>query len=95
MKRSAAKKSNVFLTFAVIAFCVYLVVVSIQLMFQIREKRKEVETLNSQIVAQEQENLELNRFLTGGNEQDQIERIAREKLGFARPDERVYYNIGG
>ena len=95
MKRSAAGKGNVFLKFAVIAFCIYLVVVSVQLMFQIREKRQELNDKNKLITLQEQENMELSRFLTEGNDEDYIENYAREKLGLARPEERVYRNIGG
>ena len=29
----------------------------------------------------------------GGSQEDYIERVAREKLGYVMPDEKVYYDI--
>ena len=38
---------------------------------------------------------ELARVVLGGGEAEYIERIAREKLGYAAADERVFEDIAG
>ncbi len=88
-------KLNVFLRFAVITFCIYIVVVLFNLQIQLREKREELNALNNKIAAEEQVKMENQRFINDEDQEALIEQYAREKLNFARPDERVFYNIGG
>ena len=40
-------------------------------------------------------NKELERMLSDGTEEEYIERIAREKLGYAYPEEQVLIDISG
>ena len=40
-------------------------------------------------------NKELERILSDGTEEEYIERIAREQLGFAYPEEQVLVDISG
>ena len=84
-----------FLRFAVITFCIYIVVVLFNLQIQLKEKRLELERLNAQIAVEEEIKTENQRFINSEDKEEYIERMARDKLGFARPDERVFYNIGG
>ena len=35
----------------------------------------------------------LQKVADGGSQEDYIERVAREKLGYVMPDEKVYYYI--
>ncbi len=51
--------------------------------------------LEQQIYEQQMENDELERLLQDGGEAEYIERIAREKLGYAAPDERVFVDQNG
>lgn len=88
-------KLNVFLRFAVITFCIYIVVVLFNLQVQLKEKREELDRLNAQIAVEEEIKTENQRFINSEDKEEYIERMARDKLGFARPDERVFYNIGG
>ncbi len=88
-------KLNIFLRFAVITFCIYIVVVLFNLQIQLSDKREELQTLNNQIAAEEQTKMENQRFIDDEDQEELIEQYAREKLGFARPDEKVFYNIGG
>ena len=95
MNKNVNAKGNIFLRFAVIAFCVYLIVVCVQLAFQIRDKRQELNSVNNKIAVEKERETELKRYMTAGSEDEFIEQIARENLGFAHPDEHIYYNIGG
>ena len=49
--------------------------------------------LQAQIVEQQAENERLQAVVDGGDEQEYIARVAREKLGYVMPDEKVYYDI--
>lgn len=90
-----AKRSNILVTvvaaIVIIAICVALV----DIFAQINEKKNQLDSLNRQINEQTQENLESQRLLAEEDEETYIEKYAREKLGFARPEERVFYSITG
>ncbi len=88
-------KLNIFLRFAVITFCIYIVVVLFNLQIQLKEKHAQLDRINAQIAAEEEIKTENQRFINSEDKDEYIERMARDKLGFARPDERVFYNIGG
>ena len=59
----------------------------------ISSKRQELDTIQNQVAEQQAQNEELSRSLDDG-EDAIIERMAREQ-GYARPNERVFYDIGG
>ena len=56
----------------------------------IRAQQRELEALNIQIRRQPAINDELTRLIKSGTLEEQLERVAREKLGYIRPDERIY-----
>lgn len=62
-------------------------IVSIQI--DIYKQRQVLGALQQQIEQQRIQSEELQRDLANGGE-DYIERVARERLGFAAPDERVF-----
>ena len=58
-------------------------------------KRQQLENLTQQVQAQQAENQELQRIVEAGDEAAYMERMAREKLRYVRPDERVYIDMSG
>ena len=62
---------------------------------RIMEKKQELQYIKNQCEEQTLQNQELENVLSTGSELDHIERIAREKLGYAYPDERVYVDTSG
>ncbi len=63
---------------------------------QIAEKRRQLEDLQQEIRLQEIKNEDLEQALGDGSDQgDYVERIARESLDYAKPNERVFVNIAG
>ena len=61
---------------------------------QINEDKQKYEELVQQIDAVNEENASIQRYLEAGANMDEyIEEIARDKLNFANPDERVYYIV--
>ena len=62
---------------------------------RISGKRQELQTLEDRFAAQQQQNDELSRVLESGSDLEIIERVARDKLGYAKPNERVFVDMTG
>ena len=74
--------------------CLYLAISVVSVQIKLRGQQMELQRIQQQIELARQENDELVRILNGG-EAEYIERIAREKLGYAAVDERVFEDIAG
>lgn len=59
---------------------------------QLNEKQEELELLRRQAAALEAENASYESILNEEDERTYMERIATEKLGYAYPDERRFYD---
>lgn len=62
---------------------------------RISEKRQELENVQTKLQMQQQQNDELSRVLESGSDLEIIERVARDKLGYAKPNERVFVDVTG
>ncbi len=60
---------------------------------EIFSKSSELSEVTAQLEAVEDSNRQLNRYLKGEYRIEYIESIARDKLGYALPEERVYYIV--
>lgn len=96
-KGKQKKKSlyKLFLRLAVAAAAVYLLVTFVSGQMRVAEKQRELAELGNLVERQVEQNAELERLMESGDEDAYVERIAREKLGYARPDERVFVDISG
>ena len=61
---------------------------------QISAKRQELEAVQTQLAAQKADNEELSRQLEASDEEI-IEQVARDELGYAKPGERVFVDMSG
>ena len=86
------RKHSVILAVLFSALVCYFVATLISLQVQVRAQENSVENLKEQYQQQLDENAELQRLIEEGNESDYIEKIAREQYGYAKPDERIYYD---
>jgi len=84
------KKKSFFLRLAVFSFAVYIFVLFVQLQLQIGSRNQELADIQQSIQEQTDYNAEMERLLSEGGETDYIERLAREKLGYAYPNEHIY-----
>lgn len=57
---------------------------------QILESQRQVETARSELTALEEENARLEADVAALQTDAEIEKLAREKLGYVRPGERAY-----
>lgn len=60
---------------------------------EIHRLKNEISAVDSAIVSQNQENDALEKKLDSDNINDYAESRAREKLGYIKPGERVYYDV--
>ena len=73
----------------------YLAVGLVVNQVDIAAKQQELQDLTDQVEQQRQQNDELNRILESGSDEEIIERVARDKLGYAKPNERVFIDVTG
>lgn len=78
---------------ATAVFAVYAAFTLVSLQLQIAEKKEEQALLRAQIEEQELRNAEIKALLESENSDDYVARIAREKLGYISPGERVFVDI--
>lgn len=71
----------------------YFAITLIQLQIEISEKKETLAQVQAQYNEKIAENKELEKVIEGGNEDEYIERIARDSLGYVKPGEKVYYDI--
>lgn len=92
VKRMKNRKHSIILAVLFCALVCYFVATLISLQSQVRAQEKNVDDLKAQYQQQLDDNSELQRLIEEGNESEYIEKIAREQYGYAKPDERVYYD---
>ena len=78
---------------ATAVFAVYAAFTLVSLQLQIAEKKEEQALLQAQIEEQELRNAEIKALLESENSDEYVARIAREKLGYISPGERVFVDI--
>lgn len=94
VKKEKAKK-HIFLRLAVVAFGVYTIATIVTQQIEIREQEAYLENIQQQCEAQEMENLEVERLLSQGDDESYVEKVARDKLDYAYPDEKVFVDASG
>ena len=79
----------------VAALAVGLVVSLVGGRLQLSRMQREYDTVSQRVQQQEEKNRELQEVMDSGDEDAYVERIAREKMGYARPGERIFIDITG
>ena len=95
MKRKKHFLSGLMLRAAAVCVGVYLIVGIVVNQVSINSKQQALDSVQQQLETQQAENEELERVLTSGSEEEIVERVARDRLGYARPDERVFVDVSG
>ena len=95
--KTQKKKNSFLLKIAVLAFSIYMVAALVNQQIQISEKTRQLSEMQQQLEEQDIRNEELRRSLSDSTEEneDYIERYAREELDYAKASERVFVNIAG
>lgn len=94
-KKGTRKRKNLFLRLVLFGFLCYGVVSFFMLQMDLAEKNQQLEEINRKIRTQEQTNKELETMLGEEHYSEYIARVAREKLGYVYPDERIFVDVSG
>lgn len=91
------KKRNIIFGVILGLFAAYAVVTLISQQIQINQKQSELSELEDKILIQEVKNGEVEAVYNSDEDKNEeyIKKIARDQLGYAEPDERVFINIAG
>ena len=80
---------------AVICAVAYLSVSLIIAQFDLMTKKQQLAILETQQQKIQLETQDIERMLEFEDEEDYIERIARQRLGYANPNEKIFKDIQG
>ena len=80
---------------AVICVVAYLSISLISAQFDLMTKRQQLAILQQQQQRVQLETDDIQRVLEIEDEEEYIERIARQRLGYANPNEKVFKDIQG
>lgn len=89
MARNKSRKSKIFIV-TLIAVAVYCVISITVMQIDIAKREKALAAIQNELVEEQYRNKSMRSVLDAGNDMDYILRMAREKLGFIFPDERVF-----
>lgn len=94
MAKTKAKKVRI-LKFAFIAFSIYVVVSFVVMQSDIAKRKANLQAAKNELEQQQYINEDIMGIINSGQNSEYIMRIAREKLGFVFPNERVFIDISG
>lgn len=91
-------RKSIILRLATCSFIIYLVYIGItlfSLQMQIGKKQSDLATISVQVNAQQTQNENTQRLLAMKNNDQLMESVAKDKLNFANPGEKVFINATG
>ncbi len=92
-KKKETKKFSFILLIGLLLAVGYFAISIINVNMNIKTRKQTKAKLSAQYEEQLAENARLQAVADGGNQDEYVERVAREKLGYVKPGEKVYYNI--
>ena len=95
MKKKKRKNKSILLRILILGVCVYMIATLSGLWSTLNESQKELENLNAQYAAEQNDIDELRAMLEDGSQSKIIEKAARERLGYIYPDAQVFIDISG
>ena len=96
MARRKRRRAGGFLTGVVLLLLIFGVGVQLyRMQNRLKTAREEEAALAAQIAQLEEENQDLQDDIDHAGDPEMIEKIAREELGMALKNEKVFYNSGG
>lgn len=91
-KKKSRGKSFI-VRFCIVALCAYFAISLFSIKKEIADTKAEITAVQEARKEQEKKNSELREIIESGDIDGYAESIARDKLGFVKSGERVYYDI--
>lgn len=95
MTKRRKRRVNWLVRFFMLSFVTYVTISMIGMQVEVTSKRRELMALEQGIEQQRLINTETQRLLEGDTDAEYIARIARDKLGYAYPDEKIFIDRSG
>lgn len=92
VKKKKQKKSFI-LTLALVLVVGYFIITIIDLQLEIRDRKEVYEQLDNKYEQIVSDNNRLQAIVDNDDKGAYMEQVAREKLGFVMPNEKVFYDI--
>ena len=87
-------RKSILLKLAVCAFAVYIAATLVFQAVEIKNSNNKLALIKTQLANQQKTNAKTKRLITENYEQF-IESVARDDLGYAKPNERIYVDASG
>ena len=95
-KKTKRYRGGLLLRFAVICLAAVILLSLIERQIQLAEKKDRLEVLQGQLADQNQKNQEIRNSLENDEGmKEYAEKRARRDMDYAKPNERVYIDVGG
>lgn len=91
-KKKKLRKAHYLWIMLVAVTVVFAIACIAQNFIEYKQTQKEIADTNAEIVALDVESDEIESILSQDDHSDYFEKIAREKYGYCKPGEKVYYN---
>lgn len=88
------RRKSLICKLAVLAFAVYVGVTMIFQLIQVKQKSEKIDSIKNQYAEQQKLTADTQRLLSE-NDQQFMESVARQKLNYAKPNERIYKDASG
>lgn len=88
-------KKRKIVIFGLVAFTIYVLISFVFINQDVKRTNDEVKNLQAKIDEKAIVNQQVQEMIENGVDQNYIIKMAREKLGFVFPNERVYIDISG
>ena len=92
-KNRRTRKKSFILTLGLVLLIGYFVITFLSLQLSIKERRSVLEQKNVAYQQQLAENERLKSVVESEDKSAYIEQVAREKLGYVMPGEKVFYDV--
>lgn len=92
-KNRRIRKKSFILTLGLVLLIGYFVITFLSLQLSIKERRSVLEQKNVAYQQQVAENERLKSVVESEDKSEYIEQVAREKLGYVMPGEKVFYDV--
>lgn len=92
-KNRRTRKKSFILTLGLVLLIGYFVITFLSLQLSIKERSSVLEQKNVAYQQQVAENERLKSIVESEDKSEYIEQVAREKLGYVMPGEKVFYDV--
>lgn len=92
-KKIKTRKKSVLLILLVVFSIAVFAVIILNLQLKVNAKQESLTRQQAQYEEELSQKAQLEEIINSNNKDEYVERIAREELDYAKPGERVYYNV--